>query len=62
MQYMYENARRTAKSIRILDGIYHQARVAAVTSRKSLGLWLEEAISEKLERDSPPSQPGGIES
>ena len=29
----------------------HQARVAAVSTRKTLGQWLEEAIAEKIERD-----------
>ena len=29
----------------------HQARVAAVTAKKALGEWLEEAIAEKIERD-----------
>ncbi|GAH99910.1 unnamed protein product, partial [marine sediment metagenome] len=28
----------------------HQARVAAVTQKKFLGQWLEEAIMEKIER------------
>ena len=42
---------RTAKTIRMNEEKYHLARVAAVTSKKSLGQWLEEAIDEKLERE-----------
>jgi hypothetical protein len=30
---------------------YHQARIASVSARKSLGQWLEEAILEKLHRE-----------
>ena len=43
--------RRAAKTIRIKESAYYEARVAAVTARKSLGQWLEEAIREKLERE-----------
>ena len=54
---MSDSAQRTAKTIRICADAYHQARVAAVTSKKSLGQWLEEAISEKLAREgtAPPT-------
>ena len=38
-------------SIRIDPEAMHAARVAAVTARKKLGEWLEEAISEKVERE-----------
>jgi len=38
-------------SIRIDLDILHQARVAAVIQRKTLGRWLEEAIVEKVERE-----------
>ena len=31
--------------------ILHQAHVAAVTQKKTLGQWLEEAIVEKIERE-----------
>jgi len=31
--------------------ILHQARVAAVTQKKTLGQWLEEAIVDKIERE-----------
>ena len=48
---MTDLTQRTAKTIRIYEDAYHQARVAAVMSKKSLGLWLEEAISEKLAKE-----------
>ena len=48
---MSGESQRTVKTIRIYEDIYHQARVGAVTSKKSLGQWLEEAISEKLARE-----------
>jgi predicted HicB family RNase H-like nuclease len=37
-------------SIRIDPDILHQARIAAVTQKKTLGRWLEEAILDKIER------------
>ncbi len=37
-------------TIRIDPETLHQARVAAVTERKTLGTWLEEAIQEKIGR------------
>ena len=48
---MQNDAERKAKTIRMNEEVYHRARVAAVTSRKSLGQWLEEAIAEKLDRE-----------
>ena len=50
--HMTDTAERTAKTVRIQDHIYHRAKVAAVTSRKSLGQWLEEAIEEKVGRET----------
>ena len=38
-------------SIRVDPDILHQARVAAVIQRKTMGKWLEEAILEKIERE-----------
>lgn len=38
-------------SIRIDPEALHEARVAAVTARKTLGRWLEEAIREKIQRE-----------
>ena len=49
---MSHNTDRKPKTIRLDDRIYHQARVAAVTARKNMGEWMEEAIQEKLRRDS----------
>lgn len=48
---MTSGTNRTAKTIRMNEEIYHLARVASVTSKKSLGQWLEEAIVEKLQRE-----------
>lgn len=48
---MHNGPRRAAKTIRLNEDAYYEARVAAVMSRKSLGQWLEEAIQEKLDRE-----------
>jgi len=42
--------RKPNTSIRVDLDVLHQARVAAVTEKKTLGQWLEEAIVEKIER------------
>ena len=38
-------------SIRINPDAYQAARIAAVTAKKTVGQWLEEAIQEKRERE-----------
>ena len=38
-------------SIRMNPDVLHEAKVAAVTRKKTLGQWLEEAIAEKIERE-----------
>ncbi|MBA7670548.1 hypothetical protein ES703_78694 [subsurface metagenome] len=43
--------RKPNTSIRVNLDILHQARVAAVTLKKTLGQWLEEAILEKIDRE-----------
>jgi len=43
--------RKPNTSIRVDLTILHQARVAAVIKRKTLGQWLEEAILEKIEKE-----------
>ncbi|HIA15305.1 MAG TPA: hypothetical protein EYN72_00650 [Dehalococcoidia bacterium] len=48
---MSHDSDRQPKTIRLDDRIHHQARVAAVTARKNMGEWMEEAIREKLRRD-----------
>jgi len=48
---MKEKHRWPTKSIRANPEVLHQARVAAVTLKKTLGQWLEEAIAEKIERE-----------
>lgn len=52
---MNDETKRTTKTIRMNEEAYHQARIASVSSKKSLGQWLEEAISAKLhcEQHSP---------
>ncbi len=55
---MQDKSKKVSKTIRIEEGVYHQARVAAVISRKSLGQWIEEAIAEKLQREAVPSLVG----
>jgi len=48
---MKESKRKPNTSIRMDPEMLHQARVAAVTQKKTLGQWLEEAIVEKIERE-----------
>ncbi len=52
---------REVKSIRMKETIYHQARVAAVVARKSLGQWIEEAVLDKLRKENAqqPAKPNG---
>ena len=38
-------------SIRIDPEVLHTAKVVAVFNKKTLGEWLEEAITEKIKRD-----------
>ena len=38
-------------SLRTNPDAYHAARIEAVTVRKTLRQWIEEAIREKIERD-----------
>ena len=38
-------------SLRINLDVYYVARIEAVTARKTLGQWIEEAIREKIERE-----------
>ena len=44
--------------IRLGRDLLHQARIAAVIRRKTLGKWLEEAIEEKVERQLKEEQEG----
>ena len=46
---MTQEARKLI-ALRILPSVHRKAKIAAVTADKTLGLWLEEAILEKLER------------
>ena len=38
-------------SVRMNPEALHKARIAAVTEKRTLADWLEQAINEKLERD-----------
>ena len=46
-----KTGRKPNSSVRVDLDVLHQARVAAVTQRKPIGQWLEEAILEKVERE-----------
>jgi len=48
---MKESKSKPNISIRIDPEVLHEARVAAVTSKRTLGKWLEEAIKEKIKRE-----------
>lgn len=50
---MLSSSERVPKTTRMKSNVHYQARVAALMSRKGLGDWLEEAILEKLARESP---------
>ena len=41
-------------SLRTNLDAYYSARIEAVTARKTLGQWIEEAIREKIEREKVP--------
>jgi len=47
---------KTPRNIRIRPSVLHQARVAAVIHKKTLGQWLEEAIIEKIGREQKQSK------
>ena len=49
---MKESKSKPNVSIRIDPDVLHQAKVAAVTAKKTLGEWLEQAILEKIKRVS----------
>ena len=42
---------RKLMALRMLPSAHRQAKIAAVTEGKTLGLWIEEAIREKVGRD-----------
>lgn len=47
---------KTPRNIRIRPSVLHQARVAAIIQRETLGQWLEEAIMEKIDREQKQSK------
>ena len=53
-----KTGRKPNSSIRVDLDILHQARVAAVIKKKTLGQWLEEAILEKIEREQKARKEG----
>jgi len=42
---------RKLVALRMVPSAHRQAKIAAVTEGKTLGVWIEEAIREKVERD-----------
>ncbi len=48
---MKESKSKPNVSIRIDPEVLHEAKVSAVTAKKTLGEWLAEAIREKIERE-----------
>ena len=42
---------RKLVALRMVPSAHRQAKIAAVTEGKTLGVWIEEAILEKVERD-----------
>ena len=58
IHYMSDRSGRAAKTIRMREDVYHQAKVAAVVSRKSVGQWIEEAVLEKVRREAAHPLPG----
>jgi len=53
---MKQSKRKPTTSIRVNLDILHQARVAAVMQKRTLGQWLEEAIIEKISREKKQSE------
>ena len=55
LYYLYTmttpNEQRKLVALRMLPSAHRQAKIAAVTEGKTLGVWIEEAIREKVERD-----------
>ena len=50
--YIFDMSQETKepRNIRIRPNVLHQAHIAAVIQKKTLGQWLEETILEKIER------------
>lgn len=57
---MKEKHRWPTTSIRANPEVLHQARVSAVTQKKTLGQWLEEAIMEKIRKEHKLSEEGRV--
>jgi len=48
---MRQSRRKPNVNIRIDPDAVHRAKVAAVSVKKTLGQWLEDAIAERIERE-----------
>ena len=55
-RFVKQSKQKPPISIRINRDILHQAHVAEVTGRKTLGQWLEEAIIEKIAGEQKENQ------
>lgn len=55
---MKQSKRKPNVNIRIDPNVVHKGRVAAVSQKKTLGQWLEEAILEKIDREQKLSKGG----
>ena len=42
---------RKLTAMRIRPSVHRQAKIAAVTTGKTMGEWIEEAVEEKVERE-----------
>lgn len=51
MGMMQDRPSRTPVGVRVDLDLLHKARIAAVTQRKTLGKWLEEATEDNLKRE-----------
>ena len=48
-----QSEQRKLVALRMLPTVHRQAKIAAVIAGKTLGQWVEEAVQEKIERESP---------
>jgi len=57
-RYPAREERRAARGIKIKLGMLRRGRVAALASNKAVLQWLEEAIPEKIDRETKHSKEG----
>jgi len=53
-----KTGRKPNSSVRVDLDVLHQARIAAVIRKKTLGQWLEDAILEKIDREQELNKKG----